>query len=697
MDDSLEALLEKATNPKNRYEDWEFIMAFCDKVNAEMEGPQVALKIIVPKIQDKNEKVALLALALLEACVKNCGRKFHQELGKFRFLNELIRMISPKYLGKDIPEKVQEKVKAMLYSWKIGLPSETKIAEAYEMLKKQGLVFDESAARDKTLEEAATKPKIALQEDPRQSQMLGKLIKSQNPEDLRAANRLIRDMVRRDEKRMEKLKKRLDDLELINNNVKLLNEMLSHFKPDAPEHEKQIIEELHSSVEKMRPQLFRMASELQPNEEGMTEILKANDSLIRVLDSYEKKMGKKKEGGGEGEAKGAATGGGGELPSTFGDPVPSTSATGGGDSSILLDLADLNFGNPPTPPAPVRSQGNEVNLLDDVSLALPSLNAAPLPSLDFMTQDQPPLGGMGGVSKTGQTGSVPAPATSQTTGFDLLGDFNLLSGPMVPPPSTGALPISSGAPPTSGVFNGLLDGNSAKPFGAPPTSGGMFNGLINSTPSQSAVAPPFGGPMIGTTPTSVPMISTTPTSVSMIGATPTSVPLSTNPLPPTSISLATPPMSVSMTTPPGPLLGADPLSALDKVFVPIDTIKPASSKPPLQVLSKGGVNVSLLFTENAPAPDIMVMVMSTISTNPFPISNYLIQAAAPKVMKVKLQPPTGSDLMAYNPLSPPASVSQIMLLANPTKAPVRLRFRISYTPQNGAEVVEIAEVSFSSA
>ena len=46
---------------------------------------------------------------------------------------------------------------------------------------------------------------------------------------------------------MEKLKKRLDDLELINNNVKLLNEMLSHFKPDAPEHEKQIIE-VHNTL-----------------------------------------------------------------------------------------------------------------------------------------------------------------------------------------------------------------------------------------------------------------------------------------------------------------------------------------------------------------------------------------------------------------------------------------------------------------
>lgn len=64
MDDSLQALLDKATNPKNRYEDWEFIMAFCDKVNAEPEGPQTALQIICPKIKEKNAKVAMLALAV---------------------------------------------------------------------------------------------------------------------------------------------------------------------------------------------------------------------------------------------------------------------------------------------------------------------------------------------------------------------------------------------------------------------------------------------------------------------------------------------------------------------------------------------------------------------------------------------------------------------------------------------------------
>lgn len=36
-------------------------------------------------------------------------------------------------------------------------------------------------------------------------------------------------------------------------------------------------------------------------------------------------------------------------------------------------------------------------------------------------------------------------------------------------------------------------------------------------------------------------------------------------------------------------------------------------------------------------------------------------------MRVKLQPPTATDLAPFNPMLPPANVSQIMLLANPTK------------------------------
>lgn len=42
------------------------------------------------------------------------------------------------YLGSQTPPVVKEKIKKLLYSWKVGLPGETKIAEAYEMLKKEG-------------------------------------------------------------------------------------------------------------------------------------------------------------------------------------------------------------------------------------------------------------------------------------------------------------------------------------------------------------------------------------------------------------------------------------------------------------------------------------------------------------------------------------------------------------------------------
>ena len=42
------------------------------------------------------------------------------------------------YLGTRAPEAVKKKVLEMMYSWTVGLPDELKIADAYQMLKKQG-------------------------------------------------------------------------------------------------------------------------------------------------------------------------------------------------------------------------------------------------------------------------------------------------------------------------------------------------------------------------------------------------------------------------------------------------------------------------------------------------------------------------------------------------------------------------------
>lgn len=55
-----------------------------------------------------------------------------------RLRNLKMSPVPLKYLGSRTSEKVKNKILELLYSWTVGLPEEVKIAEAYQMLKKQG-------------------------------------------------------------------------------------------------------------------------------------------------------------------------------------------------------------------------------------------------------------------------------------------------------------------------------------------------------------------------------------------------------------------------------------------------------------------------------------------------------------------------------------------------------------------------------
>lgn len=48
-------------------------------------------------------------------------------------------------------------------------------------------------------------------------------------------------------------------------------------------------------------------------------------------------------------------------------------------------------------------------------------------------------------------------------------------------------------------------------------------------------------------------------------------------------------------------------------------------------------------------------------------------------MKVKLQPPSGTELPAFNPIVHPSAITQVLLLANPQKEKVRLRYKLLFT------------------
>jgi len=65
---------------------------------------------------------------------------FQAEVGKFRFLNELIRLVSPNCNGIHTPELIKTKIIELLGLWSSQFPKEIKIQDALDMLKKQGVV-----------------------------------------------------------------------------------------------------------------------------------------------------------------------------------------------------------------------------------------------------------------------------------------------------------------------------------------------------------------------------------------------------------------------------------------------------------------------------------------------------------------------------------------------------------------------------
>ncbi|CDQ95537.1 unnamed protein product [Oncorhynchus mykiss] len=119
--------------------------------------------------------------------------------------------------------------------------------------------------------------------------------------------------------------------------------------------------------------------------------------------------------------------------------------------------------------------------------------------------------------------------------------------------------------------------------------------------------------------------------------------------------------------------------SLANVTVPLESIKP-SSLLPVTVFDKHSLRVLFHFARDSPPsrPDVLVVIISMLSSAPIPVTNIRFQSAVPKVMKVKLQPPSGTELPAFNPILPPAAITQVLLLANPHKEMVRLRYKLTF-------------------
>ncbi|XP_032397002.1 ADP-ribosylation factor-binding protein GGA1 isoform X1 [Etheostoma spectabile] len=620
---TLQSRINKATNPLNKETDWDNIKGFFDQLNNEPDGPQLATRLLAHKIQSPQEWEAMQALMVLETCMKNCGKRFHTEVGKFRFLNELIKVVSPKYLGTRAPEPVKKKVLEIMYSWTVRLPDETKIADAYQMLKKQGIVkLDPVLPDDKPLPPPPPRAKNLIFEDEEKSKMLSRLLNSTQPEDLRAANKLIKEMVQEDQKRVEKVSKRLNAIQEVKESVSLLSQLLEGYsKQSCSQSNQELIKDLYQRCEKMRPTLFRLASDTEDSDEALAEILQANDSLTQVINLYRQLVK-------------------GEDVSKDGITSPSQP---GSSSSALVDLMGLNSSvNTAHSSLQTLTHNMGISLLDDELMSL-GLNSTENFSQNTF-QVQVHCEGSES-SATSAPAAVLLPAVVQTPQAPPAGGPTASPKPMEELEMLGKTLLQQSLPPESQQvkWDKLQPHSRVSLRDMQTKSAANCRAAPNVSPASSGPAPAPG-----------------PTSSLSVHSEPPDTLLLSN----LSFAAATDPF--------------DNIS-LAEVTVPLEAIKP-SSLLPVTVFDKHSLRVLFTFARDCPPsrPDVLVVIISMLSSAPIPVTNIRFQAAVPKVMKVKLQPPSSTELPAFNPILPPAAITQILLLANPHKEKVRLRYKLTF-------------------
>jgi ADP-ribosylation factor-binding protein GGA len=590
-------------------------------------------------MHSNQEWEAWIALYVLEACVKNCGERFHDLIGRFRFLNEIIKIVSPKYYANRTSEKVKTKCIELIYSWSEGLPQKTKIKEAYDMLKRQGIVTADPVNVDKLEIAVAPRVKNPIFEDEEKSKQLTRLLKSRNPQDLELANRIIKNMVKQDEIKIEKTSHRINELEQINNNMKLLNEMLlNHNQATALESERETIKYLYEELNKMRPNLVKLATECDENDESIGDILKANDQCERILNQYKSMFDKNSS-----------------SFIKFTDDV----------KLVELNQADIN-----------NTKGED--LIGNFSSASDLLteNAQKTSSTSY-----DPLKELQDLFLSNNTDNN---ETFSTNNYK--NNNQNLANTLIPQSSS-----------QNSLGASLSLENNNKNFDDSKTFYALNNiSKINSQPPQtpqikainelnqlgrSLMEKSLNDPK---TPLNA---ATTSTLLQM--NTSDQKNLSLNEIQQKKISLTnnnnnntnnnTFKYSEATTAGNNGNLSEASFNALNALLVKLEDIKPGSVGP-LNLYEKNSLKIILHFARDSPSPNIHVVVISVTSMNTESVlKNFSFQAAVPKTMRVKLQPASRTDLPCYNPILPPTAITQVMLIANPNKEQIRLKYKINYS------------------
>ncbi|KAG6004010.1 hypothetical protein E4U21_001514 [Claviceps maximensis] len=335
----LQRFIQGACSPENYEPNLALCLEISDLINSKKgSAPREAATMIVSYINHRNANVALLALSLLDICVKNCGYPFHLQISTKEFLNELVRRFPERPPLR--ATRVQTKILEAIEEWRVTICETSRykedlgfVRDMHRLLSYKGYMFPEVRREDAAVLNPSDNLKSAeeMEEEDKEAQSakLQELIRRGSPEDLREANRLMKIMAGYDTRsKTDYRAKAAEDVSKIQAKARLLEERLEAFKPGDKMLDGDVFSELASALRSAQPKIQKMCEEESEDHEAVARLLEINDSIHRTVERY--KLMKK------GDMEGAAKVASGAPPSS--DPSVSKTSSSSANELSLIDF-----------------------------------------------------------------------------------------------------------------------------------------------------------------------------------------------------------------------------------------------------------------------------------------------------------------------------------------------------------------------
>ncbi|KAM9325249.1 target of Myb1 membrane trafficking protein [Gastrophryne carolinensis] len=286
--------VERATDGSMRSENWAVNMEICDIINETEDGPKDAVRALKKRIVgNKNFHEVMLALTVLETCVKNCGHRFHVLVANQEFVEGvLVKTILPK---NNPPTIVYDKVLNLIQAWADAFrssPDLTGVVAVYEDLRRKGLEFPmtdlDTLSPIHTPQASIVKPEPVPRPETTDSdtfQRGGSVSRPAPPPFASPAGGPADGAVTPTPEQVAKLR---SELEVVNGNVKVMSEMLTELVPQkAQQSDLELLQELNRTCRSMQQRVLELIPQVT-HEQLTEELLIVNDNLNNVFLRHER-------------------------------------------------------------------------------------------------------------------------------------------------------------------------------------------------------------------------------------------------------------------------------------------------------------------------------------------------------------------------------------------------------------------------